>query len=129
MEIKQSEDIPISFPVITITGDEYKLRFTAGAGFRLLKRGIDPARLKEAGEKWKAEGRAIDFMFEMLAAMLGREVDGRWKALGLTAEELADQLSIADLGTLAGAISQALKTQPAANTAEATPAPPDPQIQ
>lgn len=121
-EIRQSDDMPFSFPVVTVNGQDYTLRFTAGAGFRLLKRGIDPAKLNEIRQRYAEENRAGEFLFEILAAMLGREIEGKWKALGMTAEELADQLSIGDLGEMAQAITQSLKSQPVENPAEAPPA-------
>jgi hypothetical protein len=103
------------------------MRFTAGAGVRLARQGIDAGNLAAESAKWRAAGRSIEFMFALLASMLGEYQDGKWVSVGLTAEQLADQFSAAEIEAISAAVIQSVKPQPAASTAETTPAAETPQ--
>jgi hypothetical protein len=119
---------PISYPTFVLNGKSYIAKFGLGAMYRLETLGINPANLKDEITSMQAAGQNINLILKLAAASLGTETeDGRFHALGLMPEELADSIgeSPEAFKALSLVVTQALlKVRPPA-TAQTPAAIPD----
>ncbi len=92
------EHDPISYPTVTLDGQKYEVRFTAGAIIRLKKE----HQIELSGLTQVKGAEAIEQTCKLLAAGISKQAQ-------LTVEQVADMIDLADLPIYVNAIGEALK--------------------
>lgn len=102
-------------PTIQIEGFQYTLKFGPGAQLRLERMGLTLKAIQDAfvsedqadGTKKVTECRIpLTMLFTTIAACAGQpKLGGRWKPIGLTAEEIADLSTPEDIKQMAEAVA------------------------
>jgi hypothetical protein len=117
-ESNEANGSRVEYPIVTIKGVEYRVKFGLGALYRLEKLGLN---IQDLGISTASTGN-LNTIFSILAATLGNEGKHGWVPLGLTPEQLADAIPMEMLGELSAAISQAVpKVAPAVEIGAAQP--------
>lgn len=80
---------PIEYPTVTVDGQEYQVKFSNRAIYRLDKAGVD---LQQFGEKLKSGRVGMSQVFDLLAATIQTPPH----VPRLDAEELSEKVSIGD---------------------------------
>lgn len=114
---------PVEYPTITIGGEVYQLRLTLAAQYRLERENCPVQNLQEL----LGSGKIAYVTLSFIAACAGQVVDGKWKPIGLTGEEVAERINdMGELPKLSAIVVEVLKkafppTTPAATAATAMP--------
>lgn len=105
----------VDHPTIQIEGFTYTLKFGAGAQLRLERMGYSMKAIQDAyvyetkpdGSKVATECKIpLTMLFVTVAACAGQpKLGGRWKPIGLTAEEIADLSTPEDIAHMSEAVA------------------------
>lgn len=100
---------PTAFPKVKLGGEEYELRFTFRSTFFLEQTNQVPADDLSAWMQKQYESKhTTSMLMIMCGSMLGREVRGKWKAMPMTGQDLADVVTTEEWTVIAGAYTEAL---------------------
>lgn len=98
---------PVIYPVATVGGVSYSIRFGFRALYELNGRGINVAKLKEAIDAYTDKEQWPRAVFDLASAALGNQVNGKWHSQPMTPEQLCDTIQDAEYDKLSGALIEA----------------------
>lgn len=117
---------PTAFPKVTVGGESFELRFTLTSSFFLEANCDIPAQdLVEWIDGLVAKKHLASMLMTMSGAMLGNEVNGKWKATPMLPQDLASSVTTVEWAAIMGIYNEALSKAAAAineATKRATPA-------
>lgn len=115
---------PVAYPVATVGGVSYSIRFGFRAMYELNGRGINVAKLEEAIDAYTNKEQWTRAVFDLASAALGNFAGDKWVSSPVTPEALCDTIADGEYDKLSDALIEALwgKRLPAAATGE-TPDP------
>lgn len=113
---------PVVYPVATVGGAPYSIRFGFRALYELNGRGINVAKMKEAIDAYTSKEQWTRAVFDLASAALGNFKDGKWVSTPMTPEQLCDAIADNEYDQLSDALIEAFwgKRLPAAATGETT---------
>lgn len=104
----------VEYPTIQIEGFQYQLKFGPGAQLRLERMGLTLQTIQDAFVVKDPDGTTktveckipLTMLFTTIAACAGvPKAGGKWKPIGMTAEEIADSATPDEIKTMSDAVA------------------------
>lgn len=103
---------PVVYPVATVGGVRYSIRFGFRALYELNGRGINVAKLKEAIDAYTNKEQWTRAVFDLASAALGNTVNGKWVSSPMTPESLCDSVGEGEFDALSDALIESFWGKP-----------------